>query len=193
MQVFLLKYGSELIFLGWRLIWGLITLKCGCSDLKAAVWARETAAGWSMRRVKQVYEEEECSQFTDTLTPGQLPVDNWFTLLFIAGEALNHNQPWQTAPGGAEKWRQWPCLAFLTAPDSIVPDRNKKETEAAGLCDSTCSIPKCRSNLQTVQTCSCTFYHSICQCCTQVHTSAFTNLILCSQTSFKPAQLYFKF
>lgn len=166
MQVVLLKYGSELIFWAWRLIWILITLKCGCSSLKAAAWARHSAAGWSVRRVKQVYEEEECSQFTDTLTPGQPPVANWFTLLFIAGEALNHNRLWQTAPGGAEKWRQWPCLAVLTAPESITPDRNKKETESAGLSDSACSKKEPANR-------------SVCQCCAQLYTSAFTRQLNC--------------
>lgn len=92
--------------------------------------------------------------------PGQPPVADWFTVLFIAGEALNHNQLWQTAPAGTEKWRQWPCPAALTAPESIVPDRNKKETESAGLPDSTCSTSKFRNNLQTVQRCSCTWYHT---------------------------------
>lgn len=96
----LLKYGSKWIVLVWGLIWTLITLKCGCPNLKAA--ARDTAAGWNICRVKQVCKGEECSQFTDSLTPGQPPA-NGFTLLFIAEEALNHNQLWQTAPSGAEK------------------------------------------------------------------------------------------
>lgn len=107
-----------------------------------------TAAAWNGGWVKQVCKREgerkKSLHFTETLSLGQPPVGNWFTLLFMADVALNHNQLWQTPPGGTEEWRWWPCLAAWAAPESIKADRNRKETERAGLSDSTCSESKSR-------------------------------------------------
>lgn len=95
----------------WRLIWILISLKCSSSNVKAKQRTRDATA--VRGRVEQVCREEEWGQFIDILASGQWPVAKWFTLIFIAEEALNHKCFWQTTPGGVQRWCWWPCLAAL--------------------------------------------------------------------------------